>query len=431
MRGRMPRLGSALVLALSLSACGGGGSMVPPQGSSQPPIAVPHANQSVPVKFTITVPTAQTLGRVRPAYVSPSTQSATLSVASQSGGGTTTTTVNCTATCAATISAPIGSDTFSGKLFDAQNGGGNLLSTGSLTQTIIANQANTINATFNGVVKSIAVAFAGAQVTPGTAGSIGVTLKALDSDGNAIIGPGSYVDADGNPLNITLADSDTSGHSTLSSTMVTQPTTGITLNYDASFDANPTITASAPGLTANTTSALTFPAPTLTALSAPYAATSQGTVNETLTGTNFVTGNTTLSASSDVTISSVNVTNSTTLTATFNVAGASFGTQNVTATTPTGTTSILPFAIATGNLYTVNVTTDTVPGSPAGTGAGSGTGMVGDLRYAIVQANANAGSLITFSPSICGATTPCTIALAGPLFPQYHHRRRRVWECCD
>ncbi len=408
----------AVASAFMLTACGGGGN-----GASLPAVAAPGApaaptsQKSVPVQFTIVVPTpAPTTGRA-PAYISPSTQSVSFAVAPQSGGSTTTAVLNCTTTCNGTIDAPVGSDIFTAKLFDATNGGGNLLAAGATVQSIVANQANTVHLTFNGVVKSIAVSLSTTQVTPGTAGSVGVTVTALDADGNTIVGPGAYVNASGAQLTITLADSDTTGNSSLSQTTVMQPSTGITLNYTAAFDANPTVTASAPGLTSSVTPAITFPPPTLTGISVWSAATSQGSITETLTGTNFAAGSTTVNAGSGITVSNVNVTSTTTLTASFNVARASFGTQNISATTASGTTTTLPFTTATGNIYTVDVTTDTTPGTPAGSGTGSGAGLVGDLRYAIVQANANPGSLITFSSSICSASAPCTIALAGPLYP--------------
>ncbi len=55
---------------------------------------------------------------------------------------------------------------------------------------------------------------------------------------------------------------------------------------------------------------------------------------------------------------------------------------------------------------TVTVATDTVPGSPVGTGAGAAN----DLRSAIIAANGSSGDSIVFN---CG--TPCTITLGGPL----------------
>ncbi len=56
---------------------------------------------------------------------------------------------------------------------------------------------------------------------------------------------------------------------------------------------------------------------------------------------------------------------------------------------------------------TVTDLTDTMAGTPPGSGAG----VAGDLRHAIL--NANSGDVIQFA---C-ATTPCTISLNGPLPP--------------
>ena len=363
-----------------------------------------NAAKSANVQFTIVVPTASGAAARRvPNYVSASTKSATIAV-----GSATPTTVNCTTTCSGTVSAPVGSDTFTVHLYDAQNGAGNLLSTGTLTQTIVANTANSVNVTFNGVVASLAVAIANV-VSPGTAGSVGVTVNALDADGNTIVGPGVYVNASGNPVTIALSNSDTSGNSALSQTSITQPTTGIELNYTAAFDANPTISASASGFT-TANAAVHFPAPTLTALSA-VSGVAGNTVSETVTGTNFVSGSTTVAVNANVTVSSVNVTSSTSLTASFVIGGgAAFGLQNVSATTGNGTTGTFPFAIGTSPIA---VTLDT--DSNAGTPAGTGTGSAGDLRSAILAANAASGSVITFSS--CTVGSPCEITLNGPLPP--------------
>jgi len=393
-----------VAIAALLAGCGGGGSM---PGVVTRPLAQatvqpsPKAPQDVSVSFTIVVPTASGAHARRvPNYVSASTQSASIAV-----GSATPTTVNCTTTCSGTVSAPVGSDTFTVNLYDATNGGGSLLSTGTLTQTIVASTANSVNVTFNGVVASLAVAIANV-VSPGTAGSVGVTVNALDADGNTIVGPGVYVNASGTPVTIALSNSDTSGNSTLSQTSITQPTTGIELNYTAAFDANPTISASASGFT-TANAAVHFPAPTLTALSA-VSGVAGNTVSETVTGTNFVSGSTTVAVNANVTVSSVNVTSSTSLTASFVIGGgAAFGLQNVSATTGNGTTGTFPFAIGTSPIA---VTLDT--DSNAGTPAGTGTGSAGDLRSAILAANAASGSVITFN---CGS--PCTITLNGPLPP--------------
>ena len=57
---------------------------------------------------------------------------------------------------------------------------------------------------------------------------------------------------------------------------------------------------------------------------------------------------------------------------------------------------------ATANTYTVNATTDT----------GSGSGLSGDLRYCITQANSNPGSTINFS-----VAANSTITLSSNMVP--------------
>jgi hypothetical protein len=201
------------------------------------------------VTFRIVVPTASgaSLRRV-PNYVSSSTQSASVTVAEAGGTPGAPTVVNCTSVCSGTVSAPIGGDTFVMNLYDAQNAGGHLLSTGTVTQPIVVNTANSVNLTFNGVVSSLVVSL-GASGTAGTPATIPVTVNIRDADGNTIVGPGVYVNASGTPLTIALSDSDTSGATSLSVTNLTQPTSGITLGYTGLAIAPATIGASATGVT--------------------------------------------------------------------------------------------------------------------------------------------------------------------------------------
>ena len=403
---------AAVALAALLAGCGGGASTpgLPVQSVTAPaPQPTQQKAQIVSVAFTIIVPTASgEAARRVPNYVSASTKSASISV-----GSGTPVVVNCTATCSGTVNAPVGSDTFSVKLYDATNGSGNVLSTGTLTQTIVANTANSVNVTFNGVVASLQMS-AFPTVTPGTAGSVAVGINALDADGNAIIGPGSYVDANGNPVTITLADSDTSGNSSFSQTTLTAPPASpVMLSYTANFDANPTVTASATGFS-SVNATIHFPARTFTALSVSSGSTSTA-VSETLTGTNFVAGSTTITPAAGITITGISVATSTSLTATFNVgAAAPFGAQNVTLTTGNGTSGAQPFSVATSGTWDVSLSTDTTAGTPPGTGTGEQTGGTsGDLRW--VLQNAPAGARIVFPG--CTTSAPCTIVLNGPLPP--------------
>jgi hypothetical protein len=233
-------LSAAIVLACS--ACSGSRSaaLVPPRA------APAGAAKSTLVTFAITVPLRTSANRRSPRYVSASTQSASVTVAPSGGSPGTPVVVNCTTTCTGQIAAPVGSDTFTMKLFDAQNASGNLLSTGTLTQTIVIDQANSVNVTFNGVVASLSVALSPSAVTSGGPTTVAVSFAALDAAKNAIVGPGVYVDANGNPVTVQLADSDTSGATKLSATTFSEPPTApITLSYNGAPTANPVITASA------------------------------------------------------------------------------------------------------------------------------------------------------------------------------------------
>ena len=235
-------------MLVGMTACGGGASMhaVPPASST-----APLQQKSANVAFRIVVPAKPSASARRaPRYVSTSTQSVTITVAPAGGSVAATATVNCTSVCTGQIAAPVGSDTFTANLYDAQNGAGNLLSTGTITQTITADTANTVSMTFNGVVASLSVALSPSIIVAGSAATITVTVSALDASGATIVGPGGFVDANGNALTISLNDADTTGATKLSATSITAPGTAITLSYNGSPSfSSATITASATGVT--------------------------------------------------------------------------------------------------------------------------------------------------------------------------------------
>ncbi len=236
-RRRVRHAALATALAATLGGCGGGhgGALAPAVPAKQPA-------QTMSVAFRIVIPQPAPAARARrPAYVSASTKSASIAV---SPGTTPPVVVNCATTCSGQIAAPAGNDTFTVSLFDQPNGAGHTLSTGSTMQQIAIDRANIVNVTFEGVVASIAVSLSPGSVTRGTAATVAVAVSGLDADGNTIVGPGTYADANGNPLTISLADSDTSGATTLSQTKVTAPSTPVTLSYNGGAIASATITAS-------------------------------------------------------------------------------------------------------------------------------------------------------------------------------------------
>jgi len=236
-------------MVFSLADCGAGTS---PNIAQSLPNTQPTQPTTASVHFQLALPSANSSSVQRgPAFVSPSTRSLAIAVGPSGGSPGAPVVVNCASSCGGSIDAPAGADLFSVKLYDAQNAGGNLLSTAAIAQTVVLNQTNTIAMAANGVVAAFSVALGTAAA--GTPGAVTVTLNALDPDGNTIVGPGSYVDAAGNPVSIALSDSDTSGATALSSATVSQPA-AIALNYTGLAIAPATITASAAGFPNRTAS---------------------------------------------------------------------------------------------------------------------------------------------------------------------------------
>lgn len=398
----------ALMLAAALAAgCGGASTGIVP---SQPASPQPSQAKTASVAFRIVIPAAPTAsGARRPAYVSASTQSASITVASNGGIAGSRAVVNCTNVCSGTVNAPAGNDTFTVNLYDAQNGGGNVLSSGTTAQSIVLGQANTVNVTFNGVVASLALSLNPANITPGSAGTVGVAVNALDADGNVIVGPGIYVDQHGGPVIVALSDSDPSGASQLSQTTITQPTTGITLSYTAALTASTTITASASGFTSAAKTLSTLPELASLSASSGLIGTS---VTETLTGTSFAAGSIVKVSGSLVSVSNVTVNSPASITATFFIdPQATIGARNVTVTTPGGTSPAQTFTVSNAGVDVVTLNSDALAGSPSGSGAGN----PGELRY--VMQHASSGDTIVFDTTTMCASSTCTISLSGPLPP--------------
>ncbi|MBV8689884.1 MAG: hypothetical protein JOZ59_07255 [Candidatus Eremiobacteraeota bacterium] len=228
--------GTALFLTALLAGCGGG---MPRGAKSAPPASV----KTVAVAFHI-VPTKQgsSVGR-RPKYVSGATLSASIDV-SAAGVPPTTTIIRCyrPAGCSGNVDAPVATDTFSVKLYDDEVAQGHLLSAGSTTQTIVQDQANSVNITFDGVpAKVSALAFDMPNPLIGMHAAINVTVTAVDAAGFTILGPGNY-----NPP-IVLALTDPSGATSLSETTVTSPNDVVTLSYDGAAKIVATVTAAVQG----------------------------------------------------------------------------------------------------------------------------------------------------------------------------------------
>src|SRR5262249_26445508 len=148
-----------LVAAATLAACGGNAS------TGVIPKSDPAAKTKlVSATFSMHWPSAQAQMSTRrsPKFISPSTKSVvikvnddstltTISNAPSTSGGTTT--IN--------VLAPVGSDTFVVSLYDQPQTAGETSPVGKalgqveVAQTIVAGNANAINATVDGIVSSI------------------------------------------------------------------------------------------------------------------------------------------------------------------------------------------------------------------------------------------------------------------------------------
>ena len=230
----MLRLLLALGLCIALSACSGGGSAsgVLPSTSSGAPTGLEN------ITLSIRIPGASTVGaaiRRRPLYISPSTQSASVSINNapsivinlgpnspncvHSGGGST---------CSVALSAPVGVDTFAESLYATTNATGAVLSKSVTSATILAGKANVVSLVLNGVIASLSLALADATPPQGIAAQIGLAVTVKDASGATIIGNDPFV----NP--VTLTDSDKSGITGLSKTLLNSPAdnVGLTVSYN-------------------------------------------------------------------------------------------------------------------------------------------------------------------------------------------------------
>lgn len=230
---------SVFAAAAILAACSGGG------GALTPSARTPVRNGSA--AFTITVPPQVNAGTRRaPKYISPNSQSISIAVSGEAlntvanltpgspdcSSGTSTSTKRTPAggsaglTCTIDVTAPIGTDTFTLKIYSGTNGTGQVLATASVTKSIT--DKTPITVTMNGVSASVTIALGNASPLVGQSAAIPVTVTALDPSGAVILSPGTY------DTPIALTDSDASGHTSLSTNSVAGPGASVTLNYDGS-----------------------------------------------------------------------------------------------------------------------------------------------------------------------------------------------------
>ncbi|HTV74955.1 MAG TPA: hypothetical protein VME66_14750 [Candidatus Acidoferrales bacterium] len=257
----MARFCVLVLLAALLAGCSGGSS-----ASTPVPVPSPSAAVLVPTVFTFQLPpqTSSSSAR-RPEYITANIESVrivldTVNGNAPPGGLTTSVTTNLTlSSCPCAVpgpQVPPGTDVFTITTYDAQSGGGNVVSTASPSYTIVAGAANSHTVTLDGVPASFTIS----GLPSGTAGTAfgtpqSFTLSVKDADNNVIIG--TYANS------VTISDSDTSsltegtalavnGGNAATSVTSTSSSDTFTLSYGGLAIAPATLTASASGATSGT-----------------------------------------------------------------------------------------------------------------------------------------------------------------------------------
>jgi hypothetical protein len=257
----------------ALAACGGGGGSqaapnpVPAPGNASTPGQVTPAQLVTPT-FTILFPSASTSSALRsgraPQRVSSAVLSVTITITNPpSGLSPTAVTSNISAaTCPCTVSGPPSppgrSDSFLVQTFDATNGGGNNLDTGTVSVTPTAGQNNPVAITLTGVPATLTVTNVPSAFNAGTGSQTQpLTLTVKDAAGAAIIGafanPVTLTDPDANGTQGSQLTGTTPG--TCSGTCVTLNNSSdtATLNYGGLAENPVTLTVTGTGVTTSTT----------------------------------------------------------------------------------------------------------------------------------------------------------------------------------
>jgi hypothetical protein len=310
-----------------------------------------------------------------------------------------------------------------------------------LTVTATVVNPTTITATFNTTVgatigpRSITVTNPGGTSNPVTYTVLGPVLNSI-APTSALRGQGAAVPITLNGSGLTGATAVTVSGAGVTPGPITvvndnQVTTTFTIVAGALGTAR-TVSVTAPGGVSNTVAfTVVIPGtPTLTNINPPSGV--RGTmVPVTLTGTNFLVGETTVAVSGggDITVSAVSVTSPTTLNATFTISPTASTTaaHNVTVTVAgaTNASNALPFTVQGPTLTSIGPNTGlrgtTVPVTFTGsdlTGASAVTGLGGGVTLVAGSLTVVSSTTVTASLTIsttATTTTPHNLGLTTPI----------------
>ena len=221
-----------------------------------PPVVTTATGSAVPVHINYQLanaPVTQSARLRRPEYISTSNTQISVTVTPLGGSPTTTGPTSCiTGSCPINFTANPGPNTLAFTLTDSGTPV-QTLSKFSTTAIIEPNVANTLNFTANPVVNSVNLTLSASAVAAGAPSSVMVNVNAVDIDNNTIVGSGNYVDANGNPLALTLgvsnnADGGSGNVAIAGPSRITAPgQAAIYASYNGNWLLNATISVSSTG----------------------------------------------------------------------------------------------------------------------------------------------------------------------------------------
>jgi len=250
---------AACILALAVSACGGGGGSGGSNAGTGAPPTVPVVTTGT-AQLAVIVPSIGSTSVIRdaaspgvtPFYVSagsyaigillngaPVDPSQVSKVCNPNQTGATVCTFN--------FPAPAGNDTFDMKLVDANL---NLLSEGTVQATITAGQTTTLHLTFLGQPARVSLQLDNPYPLRGVSSTLKLTATAFDAANYQIIGD-NYLHP------VIVSSSDTSGKTTLSGTQFNSPGDSLTVTYSGKRLPSATFTATSPTSANNVAAVLT------------------------------------------------------------------------------------------------------------------------------------------------------------------------------
>ncbi len=235
---------SAALAAGFLAACGGGSAPAPHVVVNGTTGQI-GTGVSGTLSLVVANGTAAASAKRSPKFVSPGALSAgvainngTATFADVSAASPLCTTSAGVRTCAIPVGAPAGNAVFAVSLYDAANGGGHLLGSGSNSTMIAAGSPFTVAVGVNPVVAAlVSTSPSSTNFSLGTAGSMTITPTFADPAGQTITGSGNVPNFL-NPVTVTFSDP----HITVSPASLTTPGQSFTLSYDGSPAVASTIT---------------------------------------------------------------------------------------------------------------------------------------------------------------------------------------------